>query len=334
MSFTPQANGEHGPFVSLQEVENVKYIVLTAILIVLAVACAPVAPSIAIPAAAPSITPTAGPTPTTTVAPGGVPSFSHIYLLMMENKEDTAIVGNSSAPYINQLISQYGLATNYTAVAHPSQPNYLALFSGSTQGVTDDDLHDVVAVSLADEVDLTGKSWRIFAQNVPPNCYTSLSALGGEDGEGTYNRKHNPAISFLSITKTPERCSNIADFTHFDPAAANFEFISPNSCNDMHSCSVQVGDDFLSNFVPRILNSDAWRQDGVLFITWDEGKTKIGGGGMVPLIVISSRVQSGFQSSLPHTHYSLLRTIQDAWGLKCLENSCSANNLTEFFTHQ
>jgi phosphatidylinositol-3-phosphatase len=308
-----------------------KYIMLAATLLVLVISCAPAAPALPIPAPAPSLAPTLGPTPTTTVAPGGIPAFSHIYVLLMENKEDSAIVGNASAPYINQLISQYGLATNYNAVAHPSQPNYLALFSGSTQDVKDDGLHDIVAVSVADEVDLKGKSWKVFAQNVPSNCYTQSSASGGVDGEGTYDRKHNPAISFISINKAPPRCSNITDFSHFDPAAANFEFISPNSCNDMHSCSVQVGDDFLKSFVPRILDSDAWKQDGVLFIVWDEGKTNTGGGGMVPLIVISPRVQPGFQSSVSHNHYSLLRTIQDAWDMKCLADSCSANNLAEFF---
>ncbi len=247
----------------------------------------------------------------------------------MENKNYEVIVGNSDAPYINSLIAAYGLATNYSGVAHPSEPNYLALFSGSTQGIADDANHDFAGHNLADQLEAQGKTWKMFAQNVPPDCFTGAVATGGEDGSGTYARKHEPAISFTDISGSPARCSNITDFTHFDPAAADFEFITPNMCNDMHDCSVATGDAFLQNFVPTILNSPAWKQGGVLFITWDENEGT--SGNRVPTLVISPNVPKGFQSNVAHTHYSLLRTIEDAWGLDCLNNACQANNLNEFF---
>ena len=171
--------------------------------------------------AAPSATPTATITSTNT-------PFSHVYLIVMENKSYDDIVGNSSAPYINSLIATYGLATNYSGVAHPSEPNYLALFSGSTQGVTDDGTYNFDGQNLADQLEAHGKTWQVFAQNVPLNCATGATATGGEDGTGTYARKHEPAISFTDIRTAPARCSHITDFTHFDPAAADFEFIAPN----------------------------------------------------------------------------------------------------------
>ena len=275
------------------------------------------------PTPSPSATPAVTSTPTSS-------TFSHIYVIVMENKSYNNIVGSPDAPYINSLIANYGLATNYNAVSHPYEPNYLALFSGSTQGVIDDANHDFSGQNLADQLEAQGKTWKVFAQNVPLDCFKGATANNGEDGPGNYARKHEPAISFTDISTSPSRCSNITDFTHFDPAAADFEFIVPNQCNDMHDCSVATGDAFLRDFVPTILNSPAWQQGGILFIIWDESLGVLDSN-RVPALVISQAVPKGFQSNVPHDHYSLLRTVEDAWGLDCLNKSCSANNMNEFF---
>ena len=267
---------------------------------------------------------------TTTPAPkrAALPSFNSIYVIVMENKEYGSVVGNPQLPYINSLIAQYGLATNYDAVTHPSQPNYLALLSGSTQGVTDDGVHEVNGPNLLDQIEAKGRTWRVYEQNLPGGCFTGATASGG------YARRHDPAMSFTQISGSPSRCANITDLTNFDPNAANFEFIVPNTCNDMHNCGAPEGDRFLKSFVPGILASRAWKQGGVLFIVWDEGTSNLGGGGRVPLLVISNQVAAGFKSALPHNHYSLVRTIEDAWGLGCLNHACTANNLAEFFVNQ
>lgn len=156
--------------------------------------------------------------------------------------------------------------------------------------------HDDAALHRFDQIEAAGKTWSVFAENVPLNCYTGATAADGEDGPGTYARKHEPAISFPSIQTNSSRCARIADFTHFSPSAADFELIVPNLCHDMHDCSIQAGDSFLRGFVPKILQSAAWQQGGVLFIT-----------------------------------YSLLHTVENAWGLGCLQNTCAANDLREFF---
>lgn len=299
----------------------------------------PSATATAAPTASPTRRPTTAPTgtprPAATQAPaatasGGVPAFSHIYVIVMENREYGSIVGSSSAPYINSLIRQYGLAANFDAVTHPSEPNYLALFSGSTQGVTDDGIHNISATNLADQLDAHGRSWRVFAQNVPSGCYTGYSASGGPDGSGTYARKHEPAISFTDISGSPSRCARILDFSRFDPAAADFELIVPNMCNDMHDCSTATGDSFLRSFVPRITGSPAFA-NSLLVITWDEGSTDIGGGGHVATVVVSPLVRAGTVSQAVHSTYSILRTVEDAWGLGCLNNACGASDLREFF---
>ena len=257
----------------------------------------------------------------------GLPAFTHVYLIVMENHGLSAILGSGDAPYLNSLIARYGLATDYRAVAHPSEPNYLALFSGSTQGVTDDGVHDISARTIADQLDGAGRSWRVFAQNAPTDCFQGYSASGGPDGPGTYARKHEPAISFTGISGNAARCANITDLAHFDPAAADYELIVPNMCNDMHDCGVAQGDRFLSGFVPWILDSAAWERGGVLFVTWDEGS----GSEPVATLVIAPDVPAGYRSSVSHDHYSLLRTIEDAWGLPCLAHTCSANDMAEFF---
>jgi phosphatidylinositol-3-phosphatase len=270
--------------------------------------------------------------PPESAAPGStLPAFSHVFLIVMENHDVGQIVGSRDAPYLNELIARGGLATTYAPIRHPSQPNYLGLFSGSVHGDKDDGPHDIQAPTLADQLEAARLTWRVVAQNWPGGCFTGATASGGEDGPGTYVRKHNPAISFTTISGDPARCQNIIDLSRFDPAAASFQFIVPNLCNDMHDCPVSAGDQFLSSFVPKILQSSAWSDGGVLFITWDEGPEGSHGLHDVPLIVLSSRTPAGMQSAAPHTHYSLLLTIERAWHLPCLDEACYATDLAEFF---
>jgi len=268
--------------------------------------------------------------PAVAAAAATVPHFKHIYVIVMENRESGSIIGNSTAPYINSLVARYGLATNYRAVAHPSEPNYLALFSGSTQGVTDDGVHDLARQNLASQLEAAGKTWRVFAQNVPPGCFKGAVAQNGRDGAGSYARKHEPAVSFKSVYGRPASCRKIQDFTAFAPSAADFELIVPNLCNDMHDCSTATGDAFLKTFIPRLLRSPSMK-GSVLFLTWDEGTSKLGGGGKVATVVIGPTVKRGFRSAIPHSHYSLVRTVEAAWGLPCINRACFANTLREFF---
>lgn len=251
----------------------------------------------------------------------------------MENRDYAAVVGSPDAPFINELAGRYALATNYFAVTHPSQPNYIALFSGSTQGVTDDGVHDLGGRNLADQLDARGRTWRVFAENVPAGCYTGAVAVGGLDGDGTYARKHDPAISFTDIAGDPSRCGRISDFSHFDPSAADFELIVPNLCHDGHDCSTATADAFLRSFIPRITGSPAFA-GSALFIVWDEGTSAEGGGGRVPALVASPLVKSGSRSDARFSHYSLLRTIEDAWGLGCLGASCAAADMGAMFAAQ
>jgi hypothetical protein len=262
-----------------------------------------------------------------------MPRFDHVYLLVMENQEYDSIVGNPDAPYVSDLIASYGLATNYYAITHPSQPNYLALFTGGTRGVRDNAVHHVGGRNLVDQLSDHRLTWRVHAQDYPGRCSQVEVAQGGVDldgAPGTYVRKHNPAIGLTSVSSRPGRCAHVTNLDGFNAAGARFQMIIPNMINSMHDGTVRQGDDFLRAFVPRITQSAAFG-NSLLLITWDEGSSGAGGGGRVAAIVVSPRVPAGFRSATRHDHFSLLRTIEGALGLGCLRHACEANDLREFF---
>ncbi len=258
-----------------------------------------------------------------------MPVFKHIYVIVMENKAYSSIVGSKQAPYLNSLIARYGLATNFYAETHPSEPNYIALTSGGLQGTNSDGHYNLSAPNLFDQIEAAGKTWHVYAQGYPGGCFAgSISAVvvDGPGEAGEYVRKHNPAISYASIGHDPVRCARITHLTGFDPAAADFEFIVPNQINDMHSSSVAAGDAFLKVFVPQITESAAFT-GSMVFITWDEGSGPINGGGHIATIALSPGMTPGYRSSTAYTHYSMLRTIEQAWGLPYLGEAATASTM-------
>jgi acid phosphatase len=284
-----------------------------------------------VPPPAPSASATGSLTAALSPTPGsGLPDFKHIYLIILENRESSSIVGSSAAPYINSLIARYGQATNLYAEAHPSEPNYIALTSGGLQGTNSDGAYNLGVPNLFDQIETSGRTWHIYAQSYPGSCYLGSSADAVADGPGApgdYARKHNPAISYTSISGNPARCANITKLAGFDPAAAAFEMVVPNQINDMHSSSVGAGDAFLKEFVPQITASPAFA-DSVLFITWDEGTSNLNGGGHIATIVVSPNMTPGSRFDGAATHYSILRTIELAWAMPLLGEAQKASTIT------
>ncbi len=298
--------------------------------------------------ARPSSTPTPDPTPAaatpTDPAPppapplGAVPAFSHVFVIVMENHEYGTVIGSPAAPYINRLAAGYGLATNYYGASHPSLPNYLALTAGSTFGIASDCTTCYVnATNIADQVEASGRSWKAYMEDMPTPCY-----LG--PWSGNYAMKHDPFVYYTDIRNNPARCAaHVVPFTQLGTDVSrgqvpNFVWITPNMCNDMHDCGVSTGDAWLGTVVPTIIGSAAYRNGGVLFITWDEGSSNAGccadtWGGHVATLVISPRSISGFRSTIAENHYGLLRTIEDALHLAHLGAAGWSSNvaLREYF---
>ncbi len=284
----------------------------------------------ATPTPNPTATPTQTPTPTATTPAGSLPNFDHVYVIIFENKEYSSIVGASSAPYFNSLISKYGLSTNFTAERHPSEPNYIALTSGGTQGITDDGVYNLGVDNLFSQVAASGRTWKTYQQGYSGNCFAGGSSAAVTDGvgkSGGYVRKHNPAISYTSISGNASACANIANLASFDPAAANFEFITPNLINDMHDGTVADGDNFLKAFLPKITNSSAFA-NSVVYITFDEGSSGVGGGGHIFTLAVTPGMTAGYKTATAYNHYSMLRTVEQAWGLPYLGNATSASAMS------
>jgi len=172
-------------------------------------------------------------------------------------------------------------------------------------------------------------------EGMPQSCFVGDS--------GKYVQRHNPFIYYDAVRTNPARCGNIVPFSQFATdlqigTLANYIWITPDLCNDEHDCGVDQGDVWLQTWVPQILASPAWQQNGALFIVYDEGTTAAGcctiaAGGHIATLVISPLGKPGFRSDIAYHHYALLRTIETAWGLPLLgyaDCTCSAP-MEDFF---
>lgn len=260
----------------------------------------------------------------------GIPAFDHIFIVVEENHSYNQIIGSASAPYINSLAAKYGLATHFTAETHPSLPNYLAMIGGDTFGITSDCTKCFVnAPNLIDRVEASGRSWKGYMESMPVPC-----TIG--DAGTRYAQKHNPFIYFDDIGTNPTRCNKIVPYSELaadltiKATTPNFVWITPNLCDDMHNCTVSTGDSWLRNNLPTILYSPAWTsQRSLLVITWDEG---FGSSNQIPTLIIDPSAKPAYKSAVPYTHYSLLRTIEDSWGLQPLtKNDTSAVPMSDFW---
>jgi len=284
-------------------------------------------------------------------------NYQHVFVIMMENTGYDALIGNPNAPWINDAAGRYGLATNYTGVIHPSQPNYIASTAGITGADTDND-ETLDVPNLVDQLESHSKTWKSYSQSF---SLCNGNVLAHSCGNQLYERKHNPFVSFTDVQSSPARLANIVDLSQLeaDLNSSNvpaYSFIAPDQCNDMHGraatpadpCDfsqvqslISTGDSFLSTWVGKIMKSSAWNGNSVIFIQWDESDftgspTDFGfgdtsgccdavpghGGGHVVSLVISHSDHTARTSAVAYNHYSLLRTIQDGWQLGCLGFTC------------
>ncbi|HEY5304228.1 MAG TPA: alkaline phosphatase family protein [Acidimicrobiales bacterium] len=243
---------------------------------------------------------------------------THVVWILLEN-EGYSVVGSSSAPYLNALATRCGLATNDDAVSHPSLPNYIALTSGSTQGITDDaepSSHPLNVPSIFSE--LKG-NWRALDESMPSACDRVTS--------GSYAARHNPAVYYTNL---PTCSRDDVPLTLPLNLSAAFTMITPNVCNDMHSCPVSTGDAWLKSHVPQIVSSPQYRAGSLaLFITFDE--SNVSSTNQVPTIVVAPSVPKGRRVGKSFTHYSLLRTTEALLHLPFLGGARSANSMVTPF---
>lgn len=235
-----------------------------------------------------------------------VPKLDHVVVVVFENQERGSVLGSGQAPTFDRLASTYAQATNYRAVAHPSLPNYLALVSGSTHGVTND-CEDCpqAGPTIGSRLSAKGRTWQAYAEGYP-------------SGQ-SYAKKHVPFLYF------PGGAAHVRPLSAFDPRRLPaFSFVSPDLCHDMHDCPVATGDAWLARFVKPLLSV----KRTAVFIVFDEGTSNLGGGGSVALIAAGTAVKLHARTAQPATHYSLLRTIGDALGVAPVGAAARARPLT------
>jgi hypothetical protein len=265
--------------------------------------------------------------------PGTVSGIDHVIWIWFENKEDTAITA-ASAPFFASFAAAGVSFTEFYGHTHPSQPNYLHAFSGSNQGVITNNYctFPSPADSLPQQLAAAGKSWRLYAQNYPGGCSDVTTATGGVDligPGGNYDRKHNPAIAFEGTRLNPAQCANIQPLANFDPLV-NFSFVVPNNINSMHDGTIAQGNTFLQSFMPLVTNSPDWAHTLVI-VSFDEGTTTLNGGGHIYTAARAPWITAGSNSSTLYNHHSVLRTIEEIYGLPYLNGAATATTMTELF---
>jgi len=284
-----------------------------------------------------------------------------VFTIVMENHDYNEIVSQKAgdnasqdAPYVNELIAKYGLATNYQETGSPSLPNYLHLVSGDNQypGVLDvgpkqipyfpvkanaaqDNNYDNVGHQLT----AANVAWRSYQESMGKNTPCNLSdAL-------PYATKHDPFLYFDNIQNGADdlcKKTNVDYDANFatDLAAGTYRYmwITPNLNSDGHDPSsdprkaLKNSDAWLKKALAPILASDGYKNGGVIFLTWDEAEGRSNNSKtQIPMIVISPRLKSaGMKVNTAFTHSSYLATIEDMFGLPRLSTVTSTNNLLEF----
>lgn len=254
-----------------------------------------------------------------------IPRFEHVIVVVLENKNQGSVLGNPGAPNFNAYAKRYAVLSHYGGVAHPSLPNYLALISGSTHGVrTDCTTCLVPGRNLADSVEQAHLSWKAYAEGLPRPGWTGAYA-------GRYAKKHVPFLYFRDVVSKPSRLRRVVPFGQFSRDLASgrlpaFSLIVPNLCHDMHDCSVETGDAWLGAFLTPLLRNPKLA-NSVVFVVTDE-PTDLDPSAPVAALALGPLVKPGSRYPARSSHYALLRTVEDAWGLPRLGRSAQARPIT------
>lgn len=244
---------------------------------------------------------------------------------MEENHSFEQVIGSASMPYLNSLAQQGALATQYYATLHPSIPNYFELTTGATQTIDNNFPGPVSADNLARELIAAGKSWKVYAEDLPSPGYLGSST-------GNYIKHHNPFTYFTDVINSPAQAANIVPFTQFSTDLATgqlpaFAMVVPNLPDDAHSCKTAAACDdnsmladadtwLKANIAPLLANPE-FQKNGLLLIVFDESNLADlrHGGGRVPLVAVGPKAKTGAQSAITYSHENTLRTVCSILGL-------------------
>jgi len=270
--------------------------------------------------------------------------FDYVVIIVLENHNlcDILTSCGGSATYLTSLANTFGLAREdrYCHV-NPSLPNYLCLTGGTDFGCAGYDGgpnsnactgQAWPATNIVDRLENASLTWKAYMEDMPSSCSSADSA------DGKYVVRHNPFVYYANIATNATRCARVVPAGNAGQAllddlasattASNYLWLTPNICNDMHSCPIATGDAYLASLVPKILDSPVFRtQRAALFVTFDEGY-----GQPIYTVWVGPVAKAAYASSIAYDHYSLLATIEANWNLAPLTaNDRNAATMAEFF---
>lgn len=280
--------------------------------------------------------------------------IKHVFVIVEENKDWSDIYQNPEANYINHvLLPQGSFAKNYhntpenLSSLHPSEPNYILLEAGRIAFpdhtfTTDNDPSAANSTNSTDHLsfllDKNNYSWRVYEEGISGQDCPITSF-------GDYAAKHNPFVFFKDISGNPPNTNSAYCIQHIRPLSemkkdlsngdvANYTFVTPNIMNDMHNGSIKEGDTWLSQEIPLIMNSQAYKNGGAIFITWDEGN---GGSDVNPpigMIILSPFVKQNYSNNISYSHASFVKTVENIFHLNPLLGLAAnptTKDLADFF---
>jgi hypothetical protein len=239
--------------------------------------------------------------------------FDHVIFVMFENTNYAVAL---KQPFFGKLAKSGANFSNFMALTHPSQANYVGLTSGALNGVKGDGRYDINSSNIADLLESKNLTWKVYAEDYPGNCFTGMSSKG-------YARKHNPFISYLNIQKNPARCANIVNATQFDRDVASgslphYVFFIPNDSNNGHDTGVAYADKWYGKKFSALVDDAKFMDNTVLISTFDESGAS--NKNQIYTTVVGPSVRAAeFSTAL--NIFSLLKLIEENWNLGDLGRS-------------
>ncbi|KAH8666835.1 phosphoesterase family-domain-containing protein [Xylariales sp. PMI_506] len=258
-------------------------------------------------------------------------TFDRFVQIFLENQDFDIAAGDPNLAY---LATQGILLDNYFSVTHPSQPNYVAAIGASTHGVLLDTFWriDSDVETIVDLLDAGGISWSVYGEDMPYSGFEG-DYVNQQNGANDYVRKHNPLMSYDSVTSDPNRLAKSKNFTLFESdlkanTLPQWMFITPNMTDDGHDSSVTVAGAWARNFLTPLLENPNFNTDRTLIIlTFDECENYLLENRVFAVLLGGAITgKAGTTNSTSFNHYSLTKTVEENWGLGDLgENDVDAN---------
>ncbi len=252
--------------------------------------------------------------------------FKHVMIIVLEN---TNYLNAMKQTFLSELSKNGASLDNMTAQTHPSQGNYISMIAGDTFGIKSDNNIDLDGKHIGDLLEAQGLSWKVYAEGYPGHCF--LGAL-----KGRYVRKHIPFLSFKNVNTNSARCQNIVDSKQLDSdiqsnQLPNYSIYIPDLSNDGHNTGVTFADAYLFKKFGPLLKDSKFMNQMLFIVTFDESGAK-DNKNQIYTALYGDSVISGANSNKAYTHYSILKTIENAWGLGSLnKNDAGASVIDDLF---